>query len=131
MFDLIRKNNKILMFLLFLLIVPSFVLFGVEGYLGMGDKGAAVARVNGEDIRQSEWDATHRREVEQLRQSMPTVDPKVLDSAEARYATLERMIRDRVMRAAANDAHLAAGDQRLASELQQNQVIASWRRSKA
>ncbi len=127
MFDLIRKNNRTLMFLLFLLIVPSFVLFGVEGYMSMGDKGVAVAQVNGEDIRQSEWDATHRREVDQLRQSMPTVDPKVLDSAEARYSTLERIIRDRVMRAAANDAHLTAGDQRLASELQQNQVIASLR----
>ena len=125
MFDLIRKNNRTLMFLLFLLIVPSFVLFGVEGY--MGDKGASVARVNGEDILQSEWDATHRREVDQLRQSMPTVDPKVLDSAEARYSTLERIIRDRVIRAAAADAHLTAGDQRLASELQQNQVIASLR----
>ncbi len=127
MFDLIRKNNRTLMFLLFLLIVPSFVLFGVEGYTRMGDKGASVARVNGEDILQSEWDATHRREVDQLRQSMPTVDPKVLDSAEARYSTLERIIRDRVIRAAAADAHLTAGDQRLASELQQNQVIASLR----
>lgn len=127
MFDLIRKNNRTLMFLLFLLIVPSFVLFGVEGYMNMGDKGVAVARVNGEDIHQSEWDATHRREVDQLRQSMPTVDPKVLDSAEARYATLERIVRDRVIRAAATDAHLTAGDARLASELQQNQVIASLR----
>jgi len=127
MFDFVRKNNRILQFVLFLLIVPSFVLFGVEGYMRMGDKGAVVARVNGEDIHQSEWDATHRREVDQLRQSMPTVDPKVLDSAEARYSTLERIIRDRVIRAAATDAHLTAGDQRLASELQQNQVIASLR----
>lgn len=127
MFDLIRKNNRTLMFLLFLLIVPSFVLFGVEGYTRMSDRGESVARVDGQDIRQNEWDAAHRIEVDQLRQSMPNVDAKLLDSPEMRYATLERMVRDRVIRAAAADAHLTAGDARLASELQQNQVIASLR----
>jgi peptidyl-prolyl cis-trans isomerase D len=32
---------------------------------------------------------------------MPSLDPKLLDSPEARYATLERLVRDRVLAAAA------------------------------
>jgi hypothetical protein len=32
MFDFVRKHTKIVMVLLFLLIVPSFVLFGLDGY---------------------------------------------------------------------------------------------------
>ena len=32
MFDFIRKHTKITMGFLFLLIVPSFVLFGLDGY---------------------------------------------------------------------------------------------------
>ncbi len=126
MFDYIRKNTKVLMFLLFLLIIPAFVLFGVEGYT-RNDQGAAVARVAGDNIRQAEWDAAHRREVDRLRQSMPNIDPKLLDSPEARFGTLERLIRDRVLRAAVNDAKLVTGDQRLAAELQRSPIIASLR----
>ena len=127
MFDFVRKHTRILQFVLFLLIFPSFVLFGVEGYNRMSDKGPVVARVDGHDIRQSEWDEAHKAEVDRLRQSMPTLDPKLLDSPAARYATLERLVQERVIHAAANDARLATSDQRLARELQQDPVIASLR----
>lgn len=127
MFDFVRKHTRILQFVLFLLIFPSFVLFGVEGYSRMSDKGPVVARVDGHDIRQSEWDAAHKAEVDRLRQTMPTLDAKLLDSPAARYATLERLVQERVIHAAANDARLATSDQRLARELQQDPVIASLR----
>ena len=32
MFDSIRNHSKILMGLLFLLVIPSFVLFGIDSY---------------------------------------------------------------------------------------------------
>ena len=127
MFDFVRKHTKVMMGVMFLLIIPSFVLFGLEGYSSMNDKGAAVAKVDGRDILQSEWDAAHKAEVDRLRQSMPSLDSKLLDSPEARYATLERLVRDRVLAAAASHSKLATSDQRLARELQQNEVIASLR----
>jgi peptidyl-prolyl cis-trans isomerase D len=127
MFDFIRKHIKIMQFLLFLLIFPSFVLFGLQGYNRYKEKGATVAKVDGHDITQAEWDATHRQEVERLRERMPTLDAKLLDSPAARYATLERMVRDRVIAAAAAKENLSASDQRLARELQQNQMIAALR----
>lgn len=127
MFDFVRKHTRVMQVMLFLLIFPSFVLFGLEGYNRSQDKGATVAKVDGQSITQTQWDAEHKTEVDKLRQQMPTLDAKLLDSPAARYATLERMVRDRVLGAAAAKSRLTASDQRLARELQSNEVIASLR----
>jgi len=128
MFDFIRKHTKVTMALLFLLIVPSFILFGLDGYNQSREQGVTVARVDGKDIIQSEWDRAHQLEVDRLRASMPSLDAKLLDSPQARYATLERLVRDRVIAAAADKFKLVISDQRLARELQQSPEIASLRR---
>ncbi len=128
MFDFIRKHTKITMGLLFLLIVPSFVLFGLDGYGKSQDKSPVVAKVDGQEILQTEWDRAHLREVDKLKASMPSLDAKLLDSPEARYATLERLVRDRVLAAAATKLKLNTSDQRLARELQGNPEIAALRR---
>ena len=127
MFDFVRNNTKIMMGILFLLIIPSFVLFGLEGYSRFNDKGAVVAKVNGNKINQTEWDAAHKREVDRIRTSMPNIDAKMFDTAEAKYATLERLVRDQVISAAAQKLQLVASDTRLARELQQSPVIAALR----
>jgi peptidyl-prolyl cis-trans isomerase D len=127
MFDLIRKHIKIMQVLLFILIVPSFVLFGIDGYSRFRDQGDAVAVVDGQSIRQGEWDTAHKSEIERVRASMPNVDPKLLDSPQAKYATLERLVRDRVMQAAAGKLNLAVSDQRVARDLQQNPSISGLR----
>ena len=44
MFEFVRTHTKVLQFILFLLIFPSFVLFGVEGYSRMNDRGVVVAQ---------------------------------------------------------------------------------------
>ena len=128
MFDFIRKHTKITMGLLFLLIVPSFILFGLDGYSQNKDKSQVVAKVDGQEILQSEWDRAHLREIDKLKASMPSLDAKLLDSPEARYATLERLVRDRVLIAAVAKSKLVTSDQRLARELQSNPDIAALRR---
>ena len=129
MFDFIRKHTKITMGLLFLLIVPSFVLFGLDGYSQSKDKSPVVAKVDGQTILQTEWDRAHLREVDRIKASMPSMDAKLLDSPEAKYATLERLVRERVLAAAAAKANLGASDQKLARDLQGNPEIASLRRA--
>ena len=127
MFDFVRKHTRFMQGLLFVLIVPSFALFGLEGYNRMQERGPEVAKVAGEVITQTQWDAEHRAEVDRMRQQVPNLDARLLDSPQARYGTLERMVRDRVLAAAAEKSGLTASDQRLARELQQNEVIASLR----
>lgn len=128
MFDLIRKHTKWTMALLFLLIVPSFILVGMNSNPSI-EKGSVVAKVDGANITQLEWDREHLREVDRLRGSMPTLDAKLLDSFEARYATLERMVRDRVVAVAAEKLKLSTSDQHLARELQNSPEIATLRRA--
>ena len=127
MFDFVRNNTKIMMGILFLLIIPSFVLFGLEGYSGFKDQGATVAKVNGNKISQGDWDAAHKREVDRIRASMPNIDVKVFDTPEAKYATLERLVRDQVVAAAAQKLQLVASDTKLARELQSIPAIAALR----
>ena len=127
MFDFVRKHTRVMQVLLFLLIFPSFVLFGLEGYNRFREKGEPVAKVDGREILQSDWDNAHKQEVERLRQQLPNVDAKLLESSAAKYSTLERMVRDRVLAAAAAQSKLVTSDQRLARELQRDQTIASLR----
>lgn len=128
MFDFVRQHNRIMQFLLFLLIFPSFVLFGIDGYNRMREKGEVVATVDGHEITQSELDDAHRAQVERMRNAIPNLDVKVFDSPEAKRATLERLVRERVLQVAAQDLRLGASDQRLANELQQNPNIQALRR---
>ncbi len=128
MFEFVRQHTKLMQFLLFLLIFPSFVLFGLEGYTRFNDQGAKVAEVDGQGITQNEWDAVHQKDIEQLRARMPTIDVKLFDTPQAKYATLERMLQERLLMAASQRQNITVSDQRLANLLQQDPSIASLRK---
>ncbi|MCF8169043.1 MAG: SurA N-terminal domain-containing protein, partial [Rhodoferax sp.] len=128
MFDFVRKHTKVMMFLMFLLIIPAFVLVGVDGFRSIGSTGDVVAKIGSSKVTQGEWDAAHKAQIDRMRQSMPDIDIKMLDTGPARYATLERLVRDRVLAEAVRDAHLSTSDGRLARELQRDQTIASLRK---
>jgi peptidyl-prolyl cis-trans isomerase D len=128
MFDLIRKHMKIMQIVLFIVIVPSFIFFGIDGYSRFKDQGIDVAIVDGKSINQNEWDSAHKLEIERVRGSMPNIDPKLLDTPEAKYATLERLVRDRVIEAAASKLKLTASDQRLTRALQDEPTVAALRK---
>ena len=128
MFDSIRNHKKYLMGFLMILIIPSFIFVGIEGYTNFDQSGEEVATVDGTEITQVEWDQAHQIESQRLREAMPTLDARLLDSPGARYATLERLVRDRVLATAAHKLNLFTSDQRLARELQQNEAIAALRK---
>ena len=127
MLESIRKHTKWVMGLLFLLIIPSFILVGIDrNYFGGGSP--VVARVDGKDITQADWDNAHRMESDRIRAQSPDIDAKLLDSPQARYATLERLVRDSVLQSAAQKMHLLTSDARLARELQSIPQIAALKR---
>lgn len=127
MFESIRKHTKIAMFLLFLLIIPSFVLVGIDASYFSGSS-PVVARVDGADITQADWDNAHRMESDRRRAEQPQVDAKLLDTPEARYATLERMVRDRVLQVASKKMNMLTSDAKLARSLQEIPQIAALRK---
>ena len=114
MFDFFRKHTRVLQFLLVLLIFPSFVFFGIQGYSGFsGDANAAVAKVAGNNITRTEWEAAQRQQMEGVRRQMPNVDPKMFDTPEMKLQSLDGLVRERVMLAAADKLHLVTTDDRL------------------
>nr|WP_315488066.1 SurA N-terminal domain-containing protein [uncultured Rhodoferax sp.] len=128
MFEFVRKHTKIMMILMFLMIIPAFLLVGVDGFKSINAGGESVATIGSQSIKQAEWDAAHKAEVDRLRAQMPNLDAKLLDSPEARYVTLERLVRERVLAQAVQDSGLGTSDVRLARELQQDPTIASLRK---
>jgi peptidyl-prolyl cis-trans isomerase D len=114
MFDFVRNHTRLMLGLMLLLIIPSFVFFGVQGYDSFMDGSrSGVARVDGVDITRAEWDQAHQRNVERLRRQMPTVDASLLDTPQVRRETLDGLVRERVLIAAARQLHLVPSDERL------------------
>lgn len=114
MFDFVRSHTRLFQGILVLLIFPSFVFFGVQGYSSFTEgAGAKVASVDGRDITQVEWDAAQQRNIDRLRQQMPGVDVKLFDTPEVRRDTLDGIVRERVLLAAAENMHLGVSDERL------------------
>ena len=127
MFETIRNHGKPVYAILFALIILAFAVSGMSGYESMFNAGADVAKVDGRKIKQTELDAAYKNELERIRAANPSVDIKLLDTPEAKYATLERLVREEVIGAAARDAYFETSDQRLANELQSDPTIASLR----
>ena len=84
MFDFIRQHKKIMQILLIILIFPSFVLFGIDGYKRFNSSGEVVASVDGVDISKEEWEKSHQSEIQRMRASMPTIDVSMFDTPEYR-----------------------------------------------
>jgi peptidyl-prolyl cis-trans isomerase D len=107
MFDFVRNHTRLALGFMLLLIIPSFIFFGVQGYSRFTDPtNAAVAKVDGHNISRAEWEDTHKRNVDMARRQAPTLDAAVFDTAQLRRETLDGMIRERVLLAAANQLHL-------------------------
>lgn len=114
MFDFVRTHNRLLQFLLALVIVPSFVVVGVQGYSRFMDGSTkTVATVDGTDVKLAEVDAAHRQQIERYTQQMPGADIKMFDTPEMKRQTLDVMVRERVLMYATAKDHLVVSDDRL------------------
>lgn len=114
MFDFVRTHSRLMLGLMVLLIFPSFVFFGVQGYSQFMDEAASgVATVDGRNITRAEWDSSFQRNVERLRRQYPNVDVKMFDTPQSRRDSLDGMVRERVLLAQAERAHLMPSNERL------------------
>ncbi|MEO8298046.1 MAG: SurA N-terminal domain-containing protein [Burkholderiales bacterium] len=127
MFEFVRRHNRLLQLALVLLIFPSFVVFGIQGYQRFAGEGHAVAEVAGRDISQQELDNAHRQQVERMQQQMPGIDIKLLDTPAMKQRVLEDLVRERVLLEAARKMHLAPSDEQLMRVFQSDPQFAGLR----
>lgn len=111
MFEFIRTHRRLMQFLLLLIIVPSFAFVGLESYLRMSDRDPAVARVDGQDISQREWDAAQSRQLERFRQMFgEQFNPSMFDTPEARQSTLEGLLAQKALSSHVMKNYLTVSD---------------------
>ena len=114
MFEFVRTHNRLFQFLLLLVILPSFVLVGVQSYTSLLDgANAAVATVDGAKITQAQLEAAERQQIERVREQNPTVDPKLFDTPEMKKRVLDQLVREKVLTAAADKELLNASPERV------------------
>ena len=85
MFDFVRNHTRLVLGFLLLLIIPSFVFFGVEGYASFNSgSNVTVAKVDGRAVTREEWDRMHDRAVDRARRQSPGIDTQVFNTPQFR-----------------------------------------------
>jgi peptidyl-prolyl cis-trans isomerase D len=113
MFEFIRTHQRLMQFLLLLLILPSFVLVGVSQYESRGSNDG-VATVDGRTITQQEWESAQRRQIEQARAMMGAqFDQKMFDTPEAKQEVLDSLVAERAINAEVARNNLTVGSEAL------------------
>jgi len=98
MFDFIRTHQRLMQFVLLILILPSFALIGVSGYTNYVSGDHDLVEVGDSAITRQEFDEARRNQLQRMQSSAGgAFDPAVLDTPEARSALLESLIERRLI----------------------------------
>ena len=125
MFDFFRKKGKFFTFLLMLLVVPSFIFGGIELYRRSVGSSNAIATVDGQNITPQEWEHAHNLWMQQMRNSTPGIDESLLNSPAMRYRTLQQLVDEYLLAAAARKYHFSVSNQQVAKALMQIPQVAA------
>jgi peptidyl-prolyl cis-trans isomerase D len=114
MLEFIRTHQRLMQFILLLIIFPSFAFLGIESYLRMSDKEPPVAKVAGQTISQGEWDAAQARQAERFKQIFgEQFNASMFDSPEAKQGVLENLLAQKAMSAYVVDNNLSVSNDTL------------------
>jgi peptidyl-prolyl cis-trans isomerase D len=98
MFTFVANHKRLMQFLLALLVIPPFALWGIDSYQRMGDTVGEVARVGDLKIVENEFTAQVRAQQERMQQLLGrNYNPAIFDTKEARSEILENMISQRLV----------------------------------
>ncbi|MFM0286815.1 SurA N-terminal domain-containing protein [Paraburkholderia megapolitana] len=126
MLDFFRNHQRLMMFMLILVILPGLGFVGIQGFRGFFDESANVASVNGHKIPRTDYDNAMRQQLDQARQALGAqFDPKVLDTPERRRDVLDGLIQQRVLADETQRSHLTASDDAVRRVLLNDPIISS------
>ncbi len=117
MFEFIRTHQRLMQFLLLVLIVPPFAFFGIDGYNRMGEDPTAVANVAGHAIGQQEYAQAQREQLDRQREMARSMnipfDAATMDTPAAREAVLDSLVNQRSLTTYAVKQGIVVTDERL------------------
>jgi len=107
-----RAQGWIAWFIVILISVP-FALWGIQSYLGGGSE-QIVAKVNGQEITERDFENGYRGMRQRLRQQLgENYRPELIDEARLRREYLDSMIRNQLILQAADTMGLGVGDEQV------------------
>lgn len=111
MFEIIRKNQRVMQLVLLVLILPSFVLIGVSGYSSYVSGDSDIVKVGDNAITSQEFDRARRMQLDEMQRNNPSgFDLAQADSVESRRMLLESLIDQRVQIEVATAARFNVSD---------------------
>jgi len=114
MFDSIRSHQRWMQFILLILIVPSFVFFGVQGYSNFMATEPELASVGDQSINLGEFNQARTAQLEQYRNMLGAqFDAAAFDTPTFRQELLNRMIDERTVAIAAMKGRYSVSDETL------------------
>ena len=114
MFDFVHKHRRKIQLVFLVLIVPPFMLFGVDVYFRDAGGGQSVAKVGDYAISPDEFSRALRERQEAMRRATQgRLDPSMLDNAAMRQDVLETLVRRRLLVSQAQKAGLTVSSQQL------------------
>jgi peptidyl-prolyl cis-trans isomerase D len=114
MFEFVYKHRKAIQIVFLILIVPPFMLFGVDVYFRDVGGGQSVARVGDYSITQDEFGLALRdRQAAIQRAAGGRIDPAMLDNPELRRSVLESLVHRRLLVEQARKTGLTVTDESL------------------
>jgi peptidyl-prolyl cis-trans isomerase D len=124
MFDFIRTHQRWMQGILLILIVPSFLFVGVQGYSSFMSEAPKIATVNGQAITQQDYDRARREQLDQYRQIMGAqFELALFDTPVMRQRVLEQLINQHLLAAAMTDYRFSVSDEKLRSTIAANAAL--------
>jgi peptidyl-prolyl cis-trans isomerase D len=112
MYDLVYKHKRIAQFILALIMVP-FAFFGVDYYFRRSEMAGEVAKFDGGQVTQAEFDRAIRDQQDSMRRAGQNVDPALFDNPEVRYNLLQQLLRERLIEKTGGDLHFRITNEQL------------------
>jgi peptidyl-prolyl cis-trans isomerase D len=127
MLEFFRSHQRFMQFLLLLVIVPSFIFFGIEGYTRFGGTDQALVEIDGQQITQAEFD----RELGETEEQMRRVMGERADAELQAYKPilLNAMIDERVVANELRRLKLTLSDQALKAYMMKLPIVMQLRKS--
>jgi len=113
MFDLVRKNKRILQVVLAVMMIP-FAFFGLDSYTRSMGGADDVANVDGQSVTVRELNEEMRQQLDRIRGILGRgADVSSFDTPEAREGLLDSLVDRRVIATAAVKSRLTVSDEQL------------------
>ncbi|MGH8778611.1 SurA N-terminal domain-containing protein [Paraburkholderia sp.] len=129
MLDFFRNHQRLMMFMLILVILPGLGFVGIQGFRGFFDESANVASVNGHKIARADYDNAMRQQLDRARQVLGAqFDAKAFDTPDRRKDVLDGLIQERVLADETQRLNLTASDDAVRRVLLSDPIISSMKK---